>query len=55
MLFEDKYFLEANIRRDGSSKFPDHLKWKWFPSFSAGWVFTSEEFMKPIENILSLR
>ena len=51
--FEDKYFLEANIRRDGSSKFPDHLKWKWFPSFSAGWVFTSEEFMKPIENILS--
>lgn len=51
--FEDKYFIEANIRRDGSSKFPEHLRWKWFPSFSAGWVFTNESFAKPIENIWS--
>lgn len=45
--FEDRYFLEANIRRDGSSKFPKNLQWRWFPSFSAGWVFTNESFMKP--------
>lgn len=51
--FEDRYFLEANIRRDGSSKFPKNLRWRWFPSFSAGWVFTNESFMKPVENILS--
>lgn len=51
--FEDRYFVEANLRRDGSSKFPSNLQWKWFPSFSAGWVFTNEKFMKPIENILS--
>ena len=51
--FEDRYFLEANIRRDGSSKFPKNLQWRWFPSFSAGWVFTNESFMKPVENILS--
>ena len=51
--FEDRYFVEANIRRDGSSKFPKHLRWKWFPSFSAGWVFTNEKFMAPINNILS--
>ena len=50
--FEDRYFLEANIRRDGSSKFPKNLQWRWFPSFSAGWVFTNESFMKPVENIL---
>lgn len=47
--FEDRYFLEANIRRDGSSKFPKNLQWRWFPSFSAGWVFTNESFMKPVE------
>lgn len=51
--FEDRYFVEANLRRDGSSKFPSNLQWKWFPSFSAGWVFTNEKFMKPVENILS--
>lgn len=31
--FEDRYFLEANIRRDGSSKFPKNLQWRWFLLF----------------------
>ena len=52
--FEDRYFLEANIRRDGSSKFPKNLQWRWFPSFSAGWVFTNESFMKPVEKYFEL-
>lgn len=51
--FSDRYFVEANIRRDGSSKFPTHLQWQWFPSFSAGWVFTNERFMQPIDKVLS--
>lgn len=51
--FMDKYLFEANLRRDGSSKFPKNLRWTWFPSFSAGWVFTSEKFMKPLEKVLS--
>ena len=51
--FMDKYLFEANMRRDGSSKFPKNLQWEWFPSFSAGWVFTSESFVKPIEKVLS--
>lgn len=48
--FRDKYLFEANLRYDGTSKFPDHLKWRWFPSFSAGWRLTEEpwmEFSKP--------
>jgi TonB-linked outer membrane protein, SusC/RagA family len=56
--FKDKYLLEANLRYDGSSKFPGDLQWRWFPSFSAGWVITSEEFMsgvKPIMNFAKLR
>ncbi|MCD8078914.1 MAG: TonB-dependent receptor [Bacteroides sp.] len=51
--FNDKYLLEANLRYDGTSKFPSHLQWRWFPSFSGGWVISSEEFMKPIERVLS--
>lgn len=52
-MFKDKYLLEANIRYDGSSKFPKDLKWRWFPSFSAGWVVTNETFMKPLDPVLS--
>ena len=48
--FEDRYFLEANIRRDGSSKFPKNLQWRWFPSFSAGWVFTKKGLRKRVKN-----
>jgi len=50
---KDKYLFEANVRRDGSSKFPTHLKWKTFPSFSAGWVLSNEKFMEKLNPILS--
>ena len=29
----NKYLFEANLRYDGSSKFPKKLWWRWFPSF----------------------
>lgn len=51
--YADRYLLEGNVRRDGSSKFPKHLRWKTFPSFSAGWVFTNETFVQPITKVLS--
>ncbi|SKB75954.1 SusC/RagA family TonB-linked outer membrane protein [Daejeonella lutea] len=56
--FKNKYLLEGNIRYDGSSKFPSDLKWRWFPSFSAGWVASEESFMKwtqPVLNTLKFR
>lgn len=51
--YMDKYLLEANLRRDAANKFPTHLMWRWFPSFSAGWRVTEEEFMKPLSPTLS--
>lgn len=51
--FREKYLLEANLRYDGANKFPDHLKWRFFPSFSAGWRVTEEAFMKPLQPVLS--
>ena len=46
--FANKYLLEANVRYDGSSRFANGYKWGLFPSFSAGWRFTEESFMKNI-------
>lgn len=43
--FKEKYLLEANLRYDGSSKFPTKLAWRWFPSFSAGWRVSEESWM----------
>lgn len=42
----DKYMFEANIRYDGSSRFASERRWGWFPSFSAGWRVSEEEFLK---------
>ncbi len=43
--YKDKYLLEGNIRRDGSSRFPTNHKWGTFPSFSAGYIISNEKFM----------
>lgn len=51
--YKDKYLVEANLRYDGTSKFPAHLRWRWYPSVSAGWVVSNENFMKDISNVLS--
>lgn len=51
--FDSKYLLEANLRYDGSSKFPSRIQWRWFPSFSGGWILSSEKFMKPLESVVS--
>lgn len=51
--FMDKYLFEANLRYDATSKFPTHLQWKWYPSFSAGWVLSNETFMQSLDPILS--
>ncbi|WP_421941981.1 SusC/RagA family TonB-linked outer membrane protein [Pedobacter sp.] len=56
--YKNKYLLEGNIRYDGSSKFPELLQWRWYPSFSAGWVASEEKFMdwtKPVLDQLKFR
>ncbi len=44
--FREKYLLEANFRYDGSSRFPQDRRWGLFPSFSAGWRLSQEEFFR---------
>ena len=51
--YKERYLLEANLRYDGTSKFPTRLKWQWFPSFSAGWRVTEEPWMEGAKNVLN--
>ena len=52
---DEKYLLSASIRRDGSSRFGPQTKWGVFPSVSAGWRVSEEEFMKNIDAINTLK
>lgn len=55
--FRGKYLAEAILRYDGSSRFAAPVRWGLFPSFSAGWRISDENFLKDsrIVNELKLR
>lgn len=44
--YDSKYYLTANFRADGSSKLAPGHRWGYFPSASAAWRITGENFMK---------
>ncbi len=44
--WDDKYLLEFAFRSDGSYKFAPENRWGFFPSVSAGWVMSNENFIK---------
>ncbi|HMB99657.1 MAG TPA: TonB-dependent receptor [Flavobacteriaceae bacterium] len=49
--FKDKYLLNATFRADGSSNFSPDNRWGYFPSVSAGWIATNEDFLSSSNNI----
>lgn len=53
--FENKYFVSASIRREGSTKFGDNNKWGSFPSASVGWRISDESFMESFGFINDLK
>lgn len=55
--YDDKYLFEFAMRRDGSYVFAPENRWGTFPSVSAGWVMSRENFMNDIEwlDFLKLR
>jgi len=44
--YDDKYFLSATLRQDGSSVFGSQNRYGLFPSLAAAWRITEENFMK---------
>lgn len=41
-----KYYLTVSFRADGSSKFPTHNRWGYFPSVGLSWNFNRENWAK---------
>lgn len=52
--FKEKYIVNATLRRDGSSRFARGNRWGMFPSVSAGWILTYEDFYSstPVSKVL---
>jgi TonB-linked SusC/RagA family outer membrane protein len=44
--FNNRYLLQASARVDGSSRFAKDKQYGWFPSVSAGWILSEENFLK---------
>ena len=44
--FADRYLVSASLRADGSSVLAEGKKWGYFPSVSAGWRLSEENFME---------
>ncbi len=53
--YSDKYLLQFNIRRDGSSTFAPEHRWGIFPSISVGWRISEEGFMQSLNFIDNLK
>ncbi len=44
--FDERYMLQATVRRDGSSRFGSNNHYATFPSVSVGWNITNEHFLE---------
>ncbi|HWD87221.1 MAG TPA: TonB-dependent receptor [Mucilaginibacter sp.] len=53
--YDEKIFFTATLRQDGSSVFGPGNRFGWFPSVSAAWRITQENFMKNISWLSDLK
>ncbi len=51
--YDNKYLLSVTLRRDASSRLSHNDNHDWFPSFSAGWRISQENFMERSRGWLS--
>ena len=53
--YKGKYLVEGNLRYDGTSKVSPDYRWGVFPSVSAGWLVSEENFMKDKDWLSNLK
>ncbi len=53
--YDQKYYLNASIRAEGSSKFGANNRWGYFPAVSASWLITNENFMRDQDVVKDLK
>lgn len=53
--YDQRYYINASIRAEGSSKFGANNRWGYFPSVSASWLITNEGFMRNQDVVKELK
>ena len=53
--WKNTYILAGTLRADASSKFGRSHRWGWFPSISASWVASNEQFLKNVSWLSKLK
>jgi len=53
--YKGRYLFTASVRSDGSSRFGSQNRWGTFPSVSAGWIISDENFMESVEPVSLLK
>lgn len=51
--FDERYYVEASLRSDGSSRFPKENRYSQFPGLSAAWRLSRERFWRPLSSVVS--
>ena len=49
--YKNRYYVQANFRADGSSRFAPQCRWGFFPSASLGWVLSEEKWLREVRPI----
>ena len=50
--YDTRYLFDFNIGYNGSENFAEGKRYGTFPSFSAGWIPSSEKFWEPLKNVI---
>lgn len=50
--YKEKYMATLIVRADGSSNFARGNRWGYFPSASAGWLVSNEDFMEDARDVV---
>ena len=53
--YKERYFIQASIRHEGSSRFGSNNKWASFPAISGGWLISDENFMNNLDFVNNLK
>ena len=53
--YDNRYNLSVSMRADGCSRFGRDSRWGYFPSVSAGWTVSEEDFFSPAANFMSMK
>lgn len=53
--YKSKYYLDATLRRDGTSRFAEDYRWGMFPSLALAWRISAEPFMQNLSWLSDLK